>query len=75
MFTVNERGSAFYVHVFIPSRELCCLQIGNVIFVCVKEIVNLSYQFSSREKKLRKSFCFIKLLVCIDMEVREELNI
>ena len=74
--------------MFEPSRELCCLQNGNVIFVCVKEIVNLSYQFSSREKKMTKIFMLpkvtsLKLLYTDmfffirfgEMEVRKELHI
>ena len=57
------------------------------LHLCVKKIVNISYQFFSKEKKCQKSLCFLKIPVlrlyvltyCFirlrGMEVQEELHI
>ena len=57
------------------------------MFICVKKIVNFSYQFFSKEKKCKKYLCFINIrvlqlyvLTCFfirfgGMEVQEELHI
>ena len=51
VLTVNERGEAFFVNVFVPNSEWCLRQNGKVIFIRVKKVVNIFSQFSSKEKK------------------------
>ena len=55
VLTVNYRGEALFVNVFVPNKESCLRQIGKFIFMCEKNCEYLLSVFFKR-KKCQKIF-------------------
>ena len=75
VLTVNYRGEALFVNVFVPNRESCLRQNEKVIFICVKK--NCEYLLSvffKRKKRAHDGFlsgvkgfnaAYASILVCV----------
>ena len=86
VLTVNYKGEALFVNVFVPNKESWLRQNEKFIFMCE---TNCEYliSFFQKKKNLKKSLCFLKIrvlslyvLTCCfiwlrGMEVQEELHI
>ena len=63
VLTVNYRGEALFVNVFVPNKESCLRQNGKFIFMCEKNCEYLLSVFFKRKKCQKSS----PKVVCIDM--------
>ena len=54
VLTVNYRGEALFIDVFVPNKESCLRQNGKFIFMCEKNCEYLS--FFQKEKNV-KNLC------------------
>ena len=55
VLTVNYRGEGWFVKSLYQIKNRAYDRMEN-LYLCVKKIVNISYQFFSKEKKCQKLF-------------------